>query len=76
MIEQPSSTIAAFFSTLWGRILAILAVISLLMGIALEAQSLVTGYYAMKKTAAEADIAEANAKAATGTFKGLGPLRK
>jgi hypothetical protein len=59
--------LSAFLATLWGRILTILAAISLLMGIAIEAQSLITGYYAMKKTAAEADIAEANAKAATAT---------
>jgi hypothetical protein len=33
-----------FLGPLWGRVLTVLAVISLLMGIAIEAQSLVTGY--------------------------------
>jgi hypothetical protein len=53
-----------FLGTLWGRVLTVLAAISLLMGIAIEAQSLITGYYAMKKTAAEAETAQANAKTA------------
>jgi hypothetical protein len=58
MIDRPFSTPAAFFATTWGKLLTVLAAISILMGIAIEAQMLVTGYYAMKKTAADMQISQ------------------
>lgn len=46
----------AFVGTVWGKVVAILAAISLVIGIALEVQSFVTGYYVLQKTASEAYV--------------------
>lgn len=48
-------------NSVWGKTVAILAAVSIVMGILLELEGLITGYYAMKKTAFDADISESNA---------------
>lgn len=50
-------------NTVWGRVLAALAAISIVMGILLEVEALITGYYQMKKTAAEATLVRLQADA-------------
>jgi hypothetical protein len=52
-----------FIGSVWGKTLAILTAISIVMGILLEAEALITGYYTMKKTAAEAELARLQANA-------------
>jgi hypothetical protein len=47
------SAATSFLGTVWGKVVTILAAISLIMGIALEVQSFVTGYYVLHKTSAE-----------------------
>jgi hypothetical protein len=48
-------------NSVWGKALVILTAASIVMGILLEFEGLITGYYAMKKTAFDADISESNA---------------
>jgi hypothetical protein len=54
------SAATGFLGTVWGKVVAILAAISLIMGIALEVQSFVTGNYILRKTAAEAGAMTSN----------------
>lgn len=61
-ITISSSIVSEFVATVWGKILTILAAISILIGIVIEIQSLFTGYYALKKASADAEISEVTAK--------------
>jgi hypothetical protein len=54
-------SVADFIRSAWGKTIAILAAVSILMGIILEAQSLLTGFQVLRKTSYEADIAQVNA---------------
>ena len=63
------STVAALLSTARVKFISALVVIALLLGIAAEGISIVTGYYNMQKTKAEAASAGAEAEAATAKFK-------
>jgi Na+(H+)/acetate symporter ActP len=64
-------TIAAVLGIFWTRFLAALAGLALILGIGTEVISIVTGYYNMQRAKSEAAIADANAKAATATAKGV-----
>ena len=44
---------AAFFSTMQGKLISALVIIALILGIAAEGVSLVTGYYNMQKAGAK-----------------------
>jgi len=82
MVDEPQtknlnvslgSVATGFLSTVWGKLVAVLAAISLIMGIALEVQSFVTGYYVLQKAKADAKAAEGEAEAASAKFKGVTP---
>lgn len=62
-----ASVATAFVGTVWGKVVAILAAISLIMGIALEVQSFVRGNYDVEtsKNNAAKTLAEACAEKAT-----------
>ncbi len=60
------AALADFIGSVWGKTLAILTAASIVMGILLEAEGLVTGYYVMRKAAYEVDIAASEAQAAHG----------
>jgi hypothetical protein len=62
-----------FIGSVWGKTLAILTAISIVMGILLEAEALITGYYTMKKTAAEAELARTQANTAGTPGTAFGP---
>ncbi|HWA89802.1 MAG TPA: hypothetical protein VG889_07195 [Rhizomicrobium sp.] len=53
--------LADFVGAIWARVLTILAAVSLVMGILLEGEGLVTGYYGMNRAASEAEVARVNA---------------
>jgi hypothetical protein len=53
--QPPTSNIAVFFASVWGRILAILTAIALLLGIAAEGLSLYRNYQEAISAAAEAE---------------------
>ena len=57
-----SASVAQFINSVWGKTLAILAALSIVMGIILELQSMVTGYYILQKTISETEIAQVNAR--------------
>lgn len=64
--------------SVWAKLLTILGVVSLLIGITLEIQALITGYYglrtsiySMRKMAA--DMCDAETKVLTGTVAGYAP---
>jgi hypothetical protein len=68
-MPDPSSTqsfITAFLASARGRLITALTIIVLLLGIATEVISLVTGYYNMTKVRAEAETAGAQAQASAG----------
>jgi hypothetical protein len=57
-MTDPSPThsfVAAFFATVRGRLITALSIIVLLLGIATEVVSFMTGYYNMTKVRAEAE---------------------
>ncbi len=54
-------SLSDLIGSVWAKLIAILAAISLLLGIVLEVQSVFTGFEVLRKTAYEADIAEVNA---------------
>jgi len=68
MIDQ--STVAAVLSTARVKFISTLVVIALLLGIATEGISIVSGYYNMHKLAAEATTAVETAKNAERRAKG------
>lgn len=49
--------ITDFFSSIWAKMLAVLTAISIVLGIALEVQAFITGYYVLQKTVSEAKAA-------------------
>jgi hypothetical protein len=53
--------LADFVGSAWAKVLTILAAISIVMGILLEAEGLISGYYEMKRNAAEAEMSRAKA---------------
>ncbi|MGO9170796.1 MAG: hypothetical protein ACLP7P_02355 [Rhodomicrobium sp.] len=67
MSDQPpaKATFAAFLGTARGKLITTLTVIALLLGIAAEGVSLVTGVYNMQKVRADRDISEIAAIART-----------
>jgi hypothetical protein len=53
--------LAEFIGSIWAKVLAILTAVSIVLGIVLEIQSVVAGFYGIRKAAAEAHISEINA---------------
>src|SRR5277367_6006945 len=65
-----ASAVTGFLGTVWGKVVAILAAISLIMGIALEVQSFVRGIYDVETANAQAQKARAEAAVAPEVAKG------
>ena len=64
-----NSTTTGFLGTVWGRVAAILAAISLVIGIAIELQTFVRGNYEVENAKNNAARSRGNAGAATAIFK-------
>jgi hypothetical protein len=63
--SSKQSLVATFLATARGRLITALAVVVLVLGIAAEVISIMTGYYTMTKVRADAETAGAQARAAT-----------
>jgi hypothetical protein len=64
-MSDTSSLVAALLATARGRIISALVIIVLVLGVAAEVISIVTGYYNMVKARNDSIISDVKAKAAT-----------